>query len=59
VSGRCHHCGTRTGDDPFIYRGFEFCCECMSALCSWFLDGGMSEAPEMFAYLTDRAEATP
>jgi hypothetical protein len=45
---RCEHCETRL-DVPFEYGGHRFCCECMSALCSWLLDGGQVEAPELFA----------
>lgn len=51
----CYHCDTALGHQkPFRYNDFDFCCECMAALCSWFLDGGLREDPEMFRYaLTD------
>lgn len=48
---KCTECGTRLADDEFRYRDHPLCCECMSALCSWFLDGGMVEAPDQFAHL--------
>jgi hypothetical protein len=34
-----------------VGRGADFCCNCMSMLCSWFLDGGVTEDPEIFAYI--------
>ena len=46
---KCDHCGA-TGAD-FGYNGSTLCCECMSELCSWFLDGGWRENPDQFAYL--------
>jgi hypothetical protein len=46
---RCEHCDSRGAD--FTYHGHRFCCECMSELCSWLLDGGMAEHPDQFAYL--------
>jgi len=49
---RCEHCDTRIEDNkPFKYEGFDFCCECMSAFCSWFLDGGIAADPEQFGYV--------
>jgi hypothetical protein len=53
---KCAHCGTRLRNDEFRYRDMPLCCECMSALCSWFLDGGMAEVPELFA---DLVQAEP
>lgn len=48
---RCEQCGTRLDGPPFDYRGHSLCCECMSAFCSWLLDGGMAEDPDLFAWL--------
>jgi hypothetical protein len=48
---RCRFCETRLGEYPFHYGDLLFCCECMSALCSWFLDGGTVTDPDMFAAL--------
>lgn len=45
----CDHCGRGGGD--FAYAGHCFCCECMLSLCSWILEGGMVEEPDMFDYL--------
>jgi hypothetical protein len=50
---RCEHCGA--GGADFAYKGHALCCECMSELTSWFLDGGMAEAPEQFDHLVDKA----
>ena len=45
----CDHCDTRLDQhDNFVYRGHNYCCQCMSALCSWFLDGGFITDPDMF-----------
>lgn len=49
---RCSHCDTRGGD--FAYKDQPLCCECMTELCSWFLDGGQVEAPDLFAYLLEQ-----
>lgn len=46
---RCANCGT-TGAD-FAHHGRAFCCECMSALCSWLLDGGTVDSPGLFAWV--------
>jgi hypothetical protein len=49
---KCDHCGSRIeGNEPFKYAGHDFCCGCMSVLCSWFLDDGQRREPEMFEYL--------
>lgn len=48
---RCDECGTRLDAHPFRYDDWSFCCECMAALCSWFLEGGTVEDPNMFAHL--------
>lgn len=48
---RCAHCEARLADDPFTWRGLNFCCECMSALTSWLLDGGTTEDPALFPEL--------
>lgn len=48
---KCDHCDGRGAD--FIYEGHRLCCECMSAFTSWILDGGMVEAPDMFASFLD------
>ena len=48
-SGKCDHC-EGTGAD-FDFNGHQFCCECMSELTSWILDGGMVENPDQFAYV--------
>jgi hypothetical protein len=60
----CDHCKTRIGGamgggsdpTPFRYGDWSFCCECMSQLCSWFLDGGITADPELFAYLPHHPE---
>ena len=53
----CDHC-EQTREADFSYNGHLLCCECMSELCSWFLDGGMVDNPEQFAYLlTDEDES--
>jgi hypothetical protein len=46
----CENCGARNADE-FRFREHPLCCECTSALCSWFLDGGMETDPEMFGHL--------
>lgn len=48
----CDHCGSKHGAD-FLFHGSRFCCECMSSLTSWLLDGGMVEEPDLFAYVLD------
>jgi hypothetical protein len=48
---RCDQCGTRLDGDPFTYRDRSFCCSCMAVLCSWLLDGGFRENPELFPWL--------
>jgi hypothetical protein len=54
----CEHCGHRGAD--FSYRGHHYCCECMSELTSWLLDGGIVENPDQFPELADEiAEAGP
>lgn len=50
----CEHCGT--GRQEFFFNGHGFCCECMSELCSWFLDGGCFENLGQFAYALDAEE---
>lgn len=35
----------------FTYLDRPFCCGCMSAICSWLLDGGVREDPALFASL--------
>jgi hypothetical protein len=52
----CWLCGARLGGDPFQFRDLALCCECMSALCSWLLDGGLVENPELFAPVLNAAE---
>lgn len=53
---KCDHCETRIEQNkPFSYAGWNFCCECMGVLVSWFLDGGQVTDPEMFAYLEEPA----
>lgn len=49
---KCEHCDQER-DPEFSYNGHRFCCECMSELCSWFLDGGQVENPDQFAYVLD------
>ncbi len=51
---KCEHCEARNPE--FSYLGHAFCCECMSELCSWFLDGGQQENPEQFAYISGAGE---
>lgn len=53
---KCEHCDSRLNEgDSFIHRGHHLCCECMSMLCSWLLDGGTVEEPELFPWArTDR-----
>lgn len=46
---RCAHCDTRLSGNEFSYQGQPLCCECMSTLTSWFLDGGQCENPDQFA----------
>jgi hypothetical protein len=50
---RCECCALGIHRQQFTYDGHALCCECMSALCSWFLDGGQVEAPEMFADIVE------
>ena len=45
---RCSNCDTRRDGPPFWYADRPWCCECMSALCSWFLDGGTVTDPDLF-----------
>jgi hypothetical protein len=47
----CAECGTRLSEQEFAYRDQPLCCECMAAVCSWFLDGGFLTDPDMFAHL--------
>jgi hypothetical protein len=49
-----YHHGRRQAE--FSFRDHWFCCECMSALCSWFLDGGTIEEPDMFANVLNDQE---
>jgi hypothetical protein len=53
----CESCGSHVSQ-PFVYEGHEFCCECMGALVSWFLDGGMVDDPHQFAYVDDGVSST-
>lgn len=48
---KCDHCDS-TGAD-FDHNGYSFCCLCMASLCSWYLDGGFRETPEMFGYVLE------
>lgn len=54
----CYECENTIEDyKPFQYGNFDFCTLCMSALCSWFLDGGIDKDPEMFGYVLDEVAA--
>lgn len=48
---RCDDCETRLDEHPFRYGDTLLCCHCMAGLCSWFLEGGTVEDPELFAHL--------
>jgi hypothetical protein len=56
---KCDNCGGRGAD--FAHNGHDFCAECMSALISWLLDGGITEDPEIFAwvYIEEPADPSP
>lgn len=45
---KCDHCSTRIAGEPFTHEGLSLCCECMSELCSWLLDGGFLANPDQF-----------
>lgn len=53
---KCEHCETRISGKPFDHNGHHLCCECMSELTSWFLDGGMIANPVQFSEIVDPAE---
>jgi hypothetical protein len=50
----CENCGARSPE--FRYLEHWLCCECMAALCSWFLDGGFRDDPDLFAHLDARVD---
>lgn len=54
---RCDHYNTRvTDDNSFAFRGHRFCTGCTSAVTSWFLDGGIEAAPDLFGDLLTEEE---
>lgn len=48
----CDHCGSSGGD--FRHHEHNFCCECISALTSWLLEG-VADDPELFSYVYGEA----
>lgn len=45
----------RTGAD-FSHYGHNFCAECMAALISWLLDGGVADDPDLFAWVYEESK---
>lgn len=52
TGARCEDCDTAlTEATTFTHQGFTFCTNCVSAVASWYLDGGETDDPNLFAYL--------